>query len=499
MNLAGATVIVADDNAELAENIADILEAEGARVLVAATCKELLELAAREAFDVALVDTLLPDGAGAGLLTELQRRGGGAEVVLLAGNASLHEAMEALSRGAYAYAVKPLDPVMLVADVFRAVRQVRSTRDSEALEQALERSEAGLGALVNTVHALLLVLDEEGKILQANQAAAEAARKAISDLEGARWLDLFVDEDERELAAQSFERLVVSGAPMVLQSRVSERGSTRPVDTRWVRWRAGAIRDEDGRARVYLSGLDMSDTRELERRARLTEKLAAVGTLSAGLAHEIRNPLNAAGLQLRLLNRRLDAAEAGSNLKEPVSLVQAELGRLSRLVGEFLQFARPTGLVRSRVDVADLARAVVELEAPAAMEKGARITARLPSAPALVEGDAEKLRQVVLNLIRNAVEASGKDGRVEVGVEPWAEGFLVQVSDDGPGIPEEDLPRIFEPFYSTKPGGTGLGMSIVHSLVTLHGGDVSVDSRQGGGTRVTVSLPKVAPLPDRPR
>lgn len=491
MSLADARVLIVDDNVGLAENVAEILASEGAATRHARTGGDALRAAAEEPFDVALLDVGLPDVTGTSLLPELKRLGAGAEVLLITGNASLEDAIDAVAGGAYAYVLKPFDPAALVADVGRALRQVRSTRESEALRQALERSEAGLRTLVDTVQALLLVLDASGRVVQANQAAADAAGVPVDELVGASWFDDFVPDDDREAMREAF-LAVLDGVPAsTVESRLLHRRGDGAVEVRWVRWRAAVLRTERGRAAVYASGLDTTDVRELERRARVTEKLAAVGTLSAGLAHEIRNPLNAASLQLRLLNRRLSGMDAGTSLLEPVGRVQAELERLSRLVGEFLQFARPTGIVRSAVDLSSLSREVLALESPAAEERGAALVGALPDSPVVVEGDAEKLRQVVLNLIRNAVEAVGEGGHVTIGVRPRSDGAEVWVEDDGPGIAEADLPRVFEPFYSTKPGGTGIGMAIVHSLVSLHGGEIDIDSREGdgSGTRVSVWLP----------
>jgi PAS domain S-box-containing protein len=505
MSLDGARILIVDDNVGLAENVAEILETEGAKTRHARTGRSALEAAEAAPFDVALLDVGLPDVTGTTVLPELRRLGQGAEVLLITGNASLEDAIEAVAGGAYAYVLKPFDPAALVAEVARALRQVRSTRESEDLRQALERSETGLRTLVHTVQALLLVLDATGRVVQANQAAADATGVSVDDLVGTSWFDRFVPEDDQSELRGAFQA-VLEGAPSsTVESRVLHLRADGGTEIRWVRWRASALEVEGGQPCVYASGLDMTDVRELERRTRVTEKLAAVGTLSAGLAHEIRNPLNAASLQLRVLSRRLekragarpgggeaDGAPPDPSLLEPVSRVQAELGRLSRLVGDFLQFARPTGLVRSPVDLVTLVREVLALETPAAEEKGADLFGHLPEGAITVEGDAEKLRQVVLNLIRNAVEAAGTDGRVEVGVSASEGGASLWVADDGPGIPEADLSRIFEPFYSTKTGGTGLGMAIVHSLVTLHGGEIDIDS-EAPGTRVTIRLPAVPP------
>jgi two-component system sensor histidine kinase HydH len=238
------------------------------------------------------------------------------------------------------------------------------------------------------------------------------------------------------------------------------------------------------------------DTREFERRARIAEKLAAVGTLSAGLAHEIRNPLNAASLQLQLLERRIrrivaERSDDGAPLLEPVALVQHEIARLSHLVEDFLRFARPADLHRRRFDLVQLIHHVVELQALEARRFGIELRGECPRDPVHVDGDQDKLQQVVLNIVRNAIEAlEHTGGLIVIALERLDEGMVsVRIIDDGPGIPEEIRTRVFEPFFSTKPMGTGLGMAICHSLIQQHGGNIEVLVQDG--TTVELRLPAV--------
>ncbi len=224
-----------------------------------------------------------------------------------------------------------------------------------------------------------------------------------------------------------------------------------------------------------------------ERRSQ-TEKLTAVQTLSAGLAHEVRNPLNAAKLQLELLERRLRRGDGDPRLLDAAELVSQEIGRLSKLLDEFLAFARPADLSANPTDLIGLARHVVELERPAAAVRGVVLSVHGPEQPIEANVDAPKLHQIVQNLVRNAAEASPPGGHVDVFIESIDGGVALRVRDEGPGIPAEVLSRIYEPFFSTKEGGTGMGMAIVHSLVRLHGGEIQV--RCDGGTEFIVQLPR---------
>jgi signal transduction histidine kinase len=227
-----------------------------------------------------------------------------------------------------------------------------------------------------------------------------------------------------------------------------------------------------------------------ERRAQ-AERLLAMQTMSAGLAHEVRNPLNAAKLQLELLERRLHRQSDDPRLTGPTELAQKEIERLTALLNEFLVFARPPELHTQEHDIVAIVRQVVDLERITAEKRGATLALLAEPTPLLGQVDAAKLHQLVLNLVRNACEAVSAGGHVTVHVtpSPGDAHCQIRVTDDGPGIPEHVRARIYEPFFSTKEGGTGLGMSIVHSLVSLHGG--AIDLQTGpDGTTFDVVIPR---------
>jgi signal transduction histidine kinase len=234
--------------------------------------------------------------------------------------------------------------------------------------------------------------------------------------------------------------------------------------------------------------LDSDERLVLRERRAQTERLVAMQTMSAGLAHELRNPLNAAKLQLELLERRLRREGQDERLLEPTDLAQKEIERLTALLNDFLTFARPSELHPQERDVAAIVRQVVDLEhvAAAAQDKELRLVAAPTQLIARV--DASKIHQIALNLVRNAIEAVPPRGHITVELHIEEGAFIIRVQDDGPGIAPEVLRRIYEPFYSTKEGGTGLGMSIVHSLVSLHGGTIEIDT-SARGTRFDVRIP----------
>ena len=220
------------------------------------------------------------------------------------------------------------------------------------------------------------------------------------------------------------------------------------------------------------------------------QRLGALQTLTAGLAHQIRNPLNSARLQLEVAERRLRRSGGDPTLAEPIELAHREIDRLAHLVDELLVFARPLALDAREHDVVAIARDVLEREQPAALRARAHLS--LVGDPAvLAEVDPVKLGQVIENLVVNAIEAVPHGGHVSVAVVGRGKHVHICVTDDGGGIPSDVLPRVYEPFFSTKADGTGMGMSIVHSLVALHRGAIEVRS-SAVGTTFDVSIPRRA-------
>jgi two-component system sensor histidine kinase HydH len=242
------------------------------------------------------------------------------------------------------------------------------------------------------------------------------------------------------------------------------------------------------------------EKRDLSRRAQMAEKLAAVGTMTAGLSHEIRNPLNAAALQLSVLERRVQRLEKSAQgaLLEPLTLVRDEIRRLDHILEDFLQFARPREFVAKPVEVGVLVNRVLDLLGAQAERRAVRLERDLETVAA-VAGDEERLRQVLVNFGLNALEAVKDGGLVRVSCReaPPASGrpdgprqVAIVIDDDGPGVPAESRDRIFEPFFTTKAKGSGLGLSIVHAIVTQHGGTITVSESPEGGARFTLELPQ---------
>ena len=228
----------------------------------------------------------------------------------------------------------------------------------------------------------------------------------------------------------------------------------------------------------------------MARRIQASEKLAAVGTMTAGLSHEIRNPLNAAGLQLSVLEHRIEklADDVKTPLLAPLHLIRDEIERLDHLLEDFLHMARPREPDLTRVELGSLVGRVLDFFEQDA-ERRLIQTHRHFEEGLTVDADEYQLRQVVMNLCLNALEASPPNGRIDVTIATDQTGVALTIDDSGHGVPLALRERIFEPFFTTKAQGSGLGLPIVRAIIIQHGGSLEVFDAPSGGARFVVSLP----------
>lgn len=254
---------------------------------------------------------------------------------------------------------------------------------------------------------------------------------------------------------------------------------------------ASALFDSKGaRDGAVLIFQDLTRVVEMEERLHRSERLSAVGQLAAGLAHEVRNPLASLSGAVELLCADLPEGDGDGASRRLGDIVVRETGRLNRLVGEFLTYARPGAGELHPVDLAAVLSDIEELAAHSDDDALAGVRLVVDAPPeARVCGNADQLRQVVWNLVLNAAQAKPADGRVRVSCRPCEGGVTdLRVSDTGSGIPLAVLDRVLEPFFTTRASGTGLGLAAVYRVVEAHGGELEICSEPGEGTRVRVLL-----------
>ncbi len=233
---------------------------------------------------------------------------------------------------------------------------------------------------------------------------------------------------------------------------------------------------------------DLESIKTLQSLISYSAKLAALGRLTSGVAHEVKNPLNAMMIHLELARARLDAA--APDVTQSLDVIGSEIKRLDRVVQGFLKFIRPQELSLKAVDVNALLQSAVALLEPEWQPSGVRFDLRLDATCPAISADEELLRQAFLNILANACQAMPRGGAVTLATS-WRrrDHVTVAIADEGVGIAPEDLDRIFSLYYTTKPGGSGIGLSIVYRIVQMHDGTIDVASTVGQGTTVTCRFP----------
>ncbi|APR83484.1 Sensor protein of zinc sigma-54-dependent two-component system [Minicystis rosea] len=358
--------------------------------------------------------------------------------------------------------------------------------ERERVDRTLAQTEHRYQHAVELARVLIVGLDARATVRLYNREAERVTGLGRDEVLGTPFAAL-IPEALRDEHGALFARAAGGDGPTegTLESAVRTR-SGKVRDVRWQLAYASAMDDE---VVLFAVGQDTTDENALAARVRQTEKLAAVGTLAAGLAHEIRNPLNGAQLHLTFLGRGLRrAGVTDPDTHEAVRVVGEEIRRLSELTTEFLDFARPKPLDKRVCSVRALCERAAQLVSGAAEAGGVRVGLDLPDTDIEVEVDGDKIQQVLLNVLQNAVEATTTSGGVvTVRMRRQPRRVVIEIEDDGPGLPSAEAP-VFDAFFSTKPNGTGLGLAIAHRIVTDHGGEIDVTS-QPGRTIFRIALP----------
>ena len=382
------------------------------------------------------------------------------------------------------------------------LREARAGREELAAELVKVRLQAE--DILRNIRSGIVTVDAAGRLVYANPAASALLGQDLGRSTGRAAREVFGDISPElvsalEQAATSGIRTIRAEGRVITESRGFPIGLNTTVT-------AGAEQGSDGNGdgpgwTATAIFQDLTDQKRLDALRRRTQRLEAVTELSASLAHEIKNPLASIRSAVEQLGNAKRATPDEQTLS---SLIVRESDRLSRLLTDFLEFGRVRVSRVQQVDIAKLVHGAATLAAAhPSLPKGVNVTVIGDSKKTgFVEGDDDVLHRAVFNLVLNAVQVSPEGGEVRVdvsslrgdeappGVRLPGGGVSISIADDGPGIPPEAREKMFDPFFTTRPGGSGLGLAVVHRAVESHAGCVFVDSEVGSGTRVTVLLPR---------
>ncbi len=354
--------------------------------------------------------------------------------------------------------------------------------EKEAIVRDLAQTQHRYVNAVELARVLIVGLDDAGAVKLFNREAERVTgfgRDEVlgRDLITVLGIDLDGDGASVHTLLRSFGTAAPGSSPASDGAPLETTIRTRAGHPRVIRWHITHAPGDGDDVSVFALGLDSTDERTQADRIKQQERLAAIGTLAAGLAHEIRNPLNGAQLHITYLDLALRDIDASADLLDTVHVVRDEIRRLGGLVSEFLDFARPRPLQLKPVVIQSVLERTLQMVTAQAQTREVTPTVDAPSADIELQADRAKLEQVFLNLAQNAVEALGSGGHVTLRARRQPRTVTVEVEDDGPGIPSGT--PIFDAFFSTKSHGTGLGLSITHRIVTDHGGSIDVETAPG--------------------
>lgn len=349
-------------------------------------------------------------------------------------------------------------------------------RNRQLLVKRLEETEQRFKSLFIHNSDAIFTYDLEWKLIEINQATEKLIGYSMKELQTIGWNSIIVPED-RDRHKQHYTSVSEEKTDEITVSIICKDGRKREVSIRMI-----PIMNENEMIGTYEIAKDITDAKLAEEMIRRSDKLSAVGQLAAGVAHEIRNPLTTLKGFVQLHKPTLD--------KRYVNIMLAELDRINQIVSEFLILAKPQGIKHQLKDVTMNLQSTISLLKTQAIIKNIQIHFEYDLDIPLIKCEQNQLKQVFINLLKNAIESMENGGEITVKAKKMNEEMItILIIDQGIGIPEEQIPKLGEPFYTTKVEGTGLGLMVCFRIIENHGGSMKIFSELNKGTSVEVCIP----------
>jgi PAS domain S-box-containing protein len=376
-------------------------------------------------------------------------------------------------------------PVNWTGQVDHVLLLMDDVTEQMRLGEEIRRMERHLASVVESASDIVVSTDTEGNILTWNKAAQKTTGYALDELKGRPFFD-YCDQTD----AADVRRLLSKGASGEISSRIESNLKTKDGHSRPVSWVFSQMTDDAERTVGFVVvGRDLTEQRKFELQILESQKLAALGVMARGIAHEIRTPLAISSSAAQFLTEDNLTPEFR---RECAEKVHGGIRKASTIIENLLRFAHPAAdKSKAPLDLLRVMKEALALVDNQAKVQNIAIRTHFPPGPCQVLGVPGPLEQVFINLLLNAMNAMPNGGTVDITVEQTAAHVRLCVTDTGEGISPEDLDKIFDPFFTRAPlgRGTGLGLSICHSIVDQHGGSIGVESQSGKGSTFTVKLP----------
>ena len=477
-----SAILIVDDDVNLTSNLRDILEAEGYATAVGHDGQMALSLCREKVFDLALVDMKLPDISGVALIEKLDELSGETVYIIITGYGSMDSAIEAVKqRSIVAYETKPLNIDHLLA-------LISQVAERKQVEDLLKESERKYETIFETTGTATAIVEEDLTLSLVNTEFEKLSGYSKEEIEGKKSETEFVIEDDL-VRAKEYHHL-----RRVDPSAVPEGYEFRFID------REGRIKDIHITANVIpetkkcvVSLLDITERKKMQAQLIQAEKLSAVGTMAAGIAHELLNPMmGMLNFALYCLEHTVEDDPRHAALQD----IERETRRCADIVNNLLTFSH-TGKQGEKEyqqeSLATIIDRVVRLLSYRIETHNISLSQHIDEGTREVWMEASSLQQVFLNLISNALDAVEEAEKKEIRVDVHRDGEFIEaiITDSGRGISAENLGKIFDPFFTTKPvaQGTGLGLALSRNIILEHEGSITCESKPGVGTTFRILLP----------
>jgi PAS domain S-box-containing protein len=347
-------------------------------------------------------------------------------------------------------------------------------------ERALRHSESRYRTLFENASDAIFIYDLNGRFLEVNRVACQRLGLSFEELRQMTPADIESPEYAARLPMR-IDELQRYGHHLFETVHVRQDGTRIPTEL------SSRLIEYDGEPAVLSIARDLTERKQMALVMVRTERLAAMGQLAAALAHEINNPLQSIGSSMELA---LDFPLSEEERLEYLEAVRQEIDRLMSLTSKVLDFARPMRLEREPISLSEAVRYAITLAGKQLQHSRIRLDLELPEDMPLIKASRDQLAQVFLNLVINAIEAMPDGGRLNISAHAENGQAVLNFRDTGPGIPEQALEAVFEPFHTTKEEGTGLGLAVSYSIIQQHGGTIAASNAPGGGALFTIVLPE---------
>ncbi len=481
-------VLVVEDDADTRANLCDILELDGFRVLTAATVREALADKDWPGISAIILDRRLPDGIAEDLLPQLRRLAPHAGIIVVTGYADVEGAIAALRQGAADYILKPVNP-----DILRA--RLAQLEERSRLAAANKRSEAAFRTLVEAAPCMIVILRPDHSILYFSPCAEQLTGYRSDLVRGQDYLRIFVPEEYCRQVGEVIDLSLSHGPTRGHESPVLCQNGAR----RWMVWNAERLGDYEGEPAILNVGQDITNLKEAQEKALQSERLAAIGQMMTGLAHESGNALARSQACLEMLALEVEDRPEALDL---IGRIQKAQDHLRQLYEEVRNYAAPIKLERERWDLSGIWRQAWQNLSVLRRERNAVLQEHVDGIDLHCSVDYFRMDQVFRNILENSLAACADPVVIEVRCsESTLEdkpALCIAIRDNGPGLNSEQRQRIFEPFFTTKTKGTGLGMAIALRTVEVHGGKLAVGTGTvsgipGRGAEILITLPREPP------